>query len=37
MCNILNLGEAEAIALTTEINANQLLIDEMLGREAANE
>ena len=33
--NILNLGEAEAIALAIEVNANRLLIDERLGREAA--
>ncbi len=33
--NILNLGEAEAIALAIEVNANRLLIDEHLGREAA--
>ncbi len=33
--NILNLGEAEAIALAIEVNATRLLIDERLGRQAA--
>ena len=33
--NILNLGEAEAIALAVEVNATRLLIDERLGRQAA--
>ena len=33
--NLLNLGEAEAIALAIEVNATRLLIDERLGRQAA--
>ena len=33
--NILNVGEAEAIALAIEVSATRLLIDERLGREAA--
>ena len=33
--NILNLGEAEAIALAIEVNATRLLIDERLGRQEA--
>ena len=33
--NILNVGEAEAIALAIEVRATRLLIDERLGREAA--
>ena len=34
--NILNLGEAEAIALAVEVNATRLLIDERLGRQEAS-
>lgn len=35
--SIINLGEAEAIALAVEVNATRLLIDERLGRQAAAE
>ena len=35
--NILNLGEAEAIAPAVEVNATRLPIDERLGRQAATE
>ena len=35
--NRVNLGEAEAIALVIEVEANRLLIDERLGRESAKE
>jgi predicted nucleic acid-binding protein len=35
--NRVNVGEAEAIALAAEVNANRLLIDERLGRQAAAE
>jgi len=33
--NRVNMGEAEAIALAVAVEANQLLIDERLGRQAA--
>lgn len=33
--NIVNVGEAEAIALAVEVNATRLIIDERLGRQAA--
>jgi uncharacterized protein len=33
--NIVNAGEAEAIALAVEVNATRLIIDERLGRQAA--
>ncbi len=32
-----NVGEAEAIALAVEVEANRLLIDERLGRQAATD
>ncbi|WP_411813200.1 DUF3368 domain-containing protein [Chlorogloeopsis sp. ULAP02] len=32
-----NIGEAEAIALAVEVEANRLLIDERLGRQAATD
>ncbi|MBC6434328.1 DUF3368 domain-containing protein [Nostoc sp. HG1] len=32
-----NVGEAEAIALAVEVEANRLLIDEQLGRQAATD
>jgi len=35
LCNRVNLGEAEAIALAIEVGATRLLIDERLGRQAA--
>jgi uncharacterized protein len=34
---LINLGEAEAIALAIELNAIRLLIDERLGRQSATE
>lgn len=35
--NRVNVGEAEAIALATEVEAARLLIDERLGRQAAKD
>lgn len=35
--NRVNVGEAEAIALAVEIQANRLIIDERLGRQAATD
>ncbi len=35
--NLINFGEAEAIALAIEVNATRLLIDERLGRQAATD
>ncbi|MEH2325594.1 MAG: DUF3368 domain-containing protein [Nostoc sp.] len=34
---LINLGEAEAIAVAIEVNAARLLIDERLGRQAATD
>jgi hypothetical protein len=36
LCQSLNLGEAEAIALTLQLGAKRLLIDEHRGREIAS-
>ncbi len=35
--SIINVGEAEAMALAVEVNANLLLIDERLGRQVATD
>ena len=37
LIKLINLGEAEAIALALEVNATRLLIDERLGRKVAIE